>query len=393
MEDLNNIGQIERIYLRDILRLVIYVNKKMNHDENENKMKFVIHLQEIFTIFDMLKKNDWKEIYFEIINLAIDYLYINCNYYKIELAGNKKILRSKTSIKIELELILNQIEKLFPESNLDELIYVKDLFEEDNEEMLAKVHVNFFIGHSILKINQVIIEISKIESIRKPIKDSLDKLLLLCLHFFSALKNKIPSNEEINTNSFLKYCTNFNEIKEITSKLSIGFKDITDLFSSIIKQNSTKNNNNKYLSIDMVKKENKINIVNYWDQVKEILNDPLKFINLNLSKKTANIFAKISELINSERIRFVESIIEFAKVTENYQSKDNLNNIEIRKSGNYNFLIVKILNNVFVNMIDKNYKFIDQLYFYFWTLIYFMKYSSMNKNHSEETSIPNIKVR
>ena len=87
----------EKKYLRDILRLMIYLNK-ISLDDAENKIKFIFPLSEIFTILDMLKNEHLEEIFFEIVNLAIDFLFLNRNLYKAELANNKKILRSIITI-------------------------------------------------------------------------------------------------------------------------------------------------------------------------------------------------------------------------------------------------------------------------------------------------------
>ena len=94
LENISDLSPNERIYLRDILRLMIYMNKKLKRAENENKVKFFLPLSDIFSIFDLLKKNDLKEIMFDIVILAIDYLYLNRIFYQNDLAKNKKILRS-----------------------------------------------------------------------------------------------------------------------------------------------------------------------------------------------------------------------------------------------------------------------------------------------------------
>lgn len=102
LEDLpiSNMSTKAKNYLRDVLRLMIHLNKKSLED-SENKIKFIFPWNEIFIILDMLK-SDLGKVFFDIVNLTIDYLFLNRNLYKSDLANTKTILRSNITILIRV---------------------------------------------------------------------------------------------------------------------------------------------------------------------------------------------------------------------------------------------------------------------------------------------------
>ena len=273
---------------------------------------------------------------------------------------------------------------MFPKRIIPELLYIKDDLPEETEETFSSIYINIFIGYSLLKIKHIINEISQIESIRKAINDSLTNLFKNSEYLYTILETKFINLDLMIQKSFISFFPNFKEFKEIITLYLFNCKIINyeEQLKVINEPYDTYIDGRKLAT----------NIADFWKNVKVLFNDPTIYKTKNILPINLDIFKFIiPNLINDERRKFVISLIEFTKTSENYSKRDKNNNDE--KNQPYNYLIIKILNNVFLNVIDNNCKFKNQMNFYIWALINFMKYDTEKKQFVESSeSLPKNKV-
>ena len=75
--------------------------KRVDLEDKTTKLKILIPYIEVISILDVLKSNYTNVTkfleFFDVINLTIDILYLNKEFYIIDLSDNKSFLRSKYS--------------------------------------------------------------------------------------------------------------------------------------------------------------------------------------------------------------------------------------------------------------------------------------------------------
>ena len=90
----------DRKNFKEVLRLIIYM-KRVDLEDKTTKLKILIPYIEVISILDVLKSNYTNVTkfleFFDVINLTIDILYLNKEFYIIDLSDNKSFLRSKYS--------------------------------------------------------------------------------------------------------------------------------------------------------------------------------------------------------------------------------------------------------------------------------------------------------
>jgi hypothetical protein len=373
----NNFTQSTYMSLKEILQLMIYL-KSIILDEYDTKIKHRFPLSEIMVILDILKNNSNDQFQLEIINLAIDYLFINRDIYKQELANNKQYLR-------RLEIILNHIcKRLTNEMNESTAIFIKG--ENLNEYVL---HLNIFVGISIPKIHIIITEISLIENIRNTIKETQENLILVSQSLYNNLFNIIKNIEDdsgkvsmLRDRCFMYYMKN-DDFKIIEERISSLFPSSSDgnyyPIKGLYATEGEEDVNETHLMFNKSKSYSVHRFIigdqthyAFWNEIRELLNQPSNKINSEETEDDKTSFNKyINELINSERKDFIRNLVNFI-IKINELTRQGLH------ASKLDFTFLNVFTNIFSYYVDNNQNFKEQLYFYFWILIYFMEYDIQN---------------